>query len=91
MKKEISITERFLEEMVERALMEYKETQESIELYAKCDKAEQELKNKFPDEDFQFIIKKSDSFVMKAEGEGNFLYRQGFKDCLSFLSSLGII
>lgn len=91
MKKEVNVYEKYLEEFFETALQNYRETEECKELDIECEKAEEKLKDKFSEEDYQFAIKETDVFVMKAESEGKFLYKQGFKDCIAFLSQLGVL
>ncbi len=91
MKNETTLYEKYYDELFEKALEAYKATSESKELDKKCQRAEEKLKEKLSEEDYSLAIKETDVFVMKAEAEGRFLYKQGFKDCISVLKNFGII
>ena len=91
MKNEATLYEKYYDELFEKALEAYKATSESNELEKKCQKAEEKLKEKLSEEDYSLVIKETDIFVMNAEAEGRFLYKQGFKDCINILKKFGVI
>ncbi len=91
MKEMMSSYEKCYEELFEKAVNAYKETNTYKELDAECLKAEEKLKAHLSEEDYFFVIKETDVFVRSAESEGDFLYKQGFRDCIGLLRRFGII
>lgn len=91
MKEMISSYKKCYDELFEKAVEAYKETDIYKELDAECLKAEERLKVHLSEEDYFFVIKETDVFVRCAESEGGFLYKRGFKDCIGLLRRFGII
>ncbi len=91
MKEVMGIYEKCYDELFEKAVEAYKETDVCKELNVKCLEVEERLKEQLSAEDYLLAIKETDVFVRNAESEGDFLYRQGFKDCIGLLKYFGII
>ena len=91
MESKTTIYEQYYDELFERALEVYKMTTEKRELEKMCQIAEEKLKEILPEKDYNLVIKETDVFVISAEAEGKFLYKQGFCDCIGILKHFGVI
>ncbi len=83
--------EDFIRLSKESASRAFHQTEECKLLCANSQRAQQDLKLNFNSEDYSYI---EDCFetMMKLEwGEMDFLYRQGFKDCVELLKSLEVL
>lgn len=75
----------------EEALSRFKETEEYRLLDKRCEEAERALQDRFSEDDYHFTTQMMDAYIMQAEEEGRFLYRQGYRDCVNLLKQLGIL
>lgn len=77
--------------IMESALRAFQQTETCTKLELQCEQAQRELKKKFDEEDYSFIMKRVGIFSLRLEREGAFLYQQAFKDCICLLKYLNIL
>ncbi len=80
-----------LEVMIEKAGKLFTKTDLCKDLCRNAEKAEKELKDKYGDDNYSYIIEKVDELTSISMYESSFLYKQGFLDCVALLKELGVL
>ena len=83
--------ESYVDYSYEQALKRFKETEEYRLLQQRCLESETELQSRYEGEEFDFIVRKMDEYIIQAENEGKFLYKQAFQDCVNVLKELKVL
>lgn len=81
----------FLENIFNNALNEYQNTNEYTFLKEKREQLEERLTEKFLEDKQKFLDNCSFEIYLDAERKMQFLYQQGFKDCVEILKNLGVL
>ena len=83
--------EDFIRLSKESATRVFHQTEECKLLCANSQSAQQDLKLNFNSEDYSYIEDCFESMIKLEWSEMDFLYRQGFKDCVELLKSLEVL
>ncbi len=83
--------EDFIGLSMERASRLFRQTEQYELLREDVERAEQDLKNNFGEDDYSYI-ESCFEILLKAESqETEFLYRQAYKDCVELLKKLVVL
>ena len=83
--------EDFINFSMEKASRLFRQTEESRLLHEKCEKADQDLKTNFNEEDYDYIEACFEIMLDAESQESLFLYQQAYKDCVELLKKLEVL